>query len=316
MQKLIPVFSILLFAFLGAAVAGAQAQSTFSIAAWTDKGECTKPPTFDPTLNGKPTKVDEQLSPSSDEIILIVFDLTGDLSRVDEAKQAVISQVSKLPSNTWVGVLRGQHGLHVLTDPTSNRQKVIDIIQSISSNGTPGLLETVRPVLTLADAMIRKSPVRVSVLYITDGSIYRYRENYTDPVINPSDKHDLSRRFRGVLINEKISKLERHLSSLEAPLFVVHLHYRQNQLDLAYQNGLDSLVQSTGGELVTCRSMAEIPQAISHIFWRMSNVWRLVLAVPPRAHNTLQVGLKAKCGDNGLQLSWRPRFRPRKRGVE
>ena len=42
---------------------------------------------------------------------------------------------------------------------------------------------------------MRKSPVRVSVLYITDGSIYSYREDYTNPVINESDPHDLSRRF-------------------------------------------------------------------------------------------------------------------------
>ena len=202
MKRLAALSSIVLLVVFGTAVAFAQTHSTFSIAAWTDKGECTRPPTFDTTLNGMPTKVDKQLSPSSDQIILIVFDLTGDLSRVDEAKQAVISQISKLPSNSWVGILRSQDGLHVLTDPTPNHQKAVDIIQSLSSNGTPGLLETVRPALTLADAMILKSPVRVSVLYITDGSIYSYRENYTDPVINPSDKHDLSRRFRDLLANE------------------------------------------------------------------------------------------------------------------
>jgi hypothetical protein len=312
MKRLVALCSIGLLALFGAAGACAQTHSTFSIAAWTDKGECTGPPTFDPTLNGMTTKVDKQLPPSSDQIILIVFDLTGDLSRVDEAKQAIITQITELPSNSWVGVLRSQDGLHVLTDPTPDRQKVVDIIQSLSSNGTPGLLETVRSALTLADSMILKSPVRVSVLYITDGSIYSYRENYTDPVINPSDKHDLSRRFRDVLVNGKISKLERHISSLEAPLFVVALHYRQNGLDLAYQNGLDSLAQSTGGETVICRSMSEIPQAISQIFWRMSNVWRLILSVPPKVHNNLEVGLKATCGNNGLQLSWRPRFRPKK----
>jgi hypothetical protein len=302
---------LLLFSAFGAALAQTQNSHTFSIPAWIDHGECTKSPTFDPTLNGKPVKVSEKLDPNSDQIILVVFDLTGDISRIDNAEQAVISNIAKLPPNVWVGILRAQDGLHVLVDPTPDRRKVEDVITSLPSSGTPGLLETVRPSLTLADAMIRKSPVRVSVLYITDGSIYSYREDYTDPVINPSDKHDLSRRFRDVLINEKVSKLERHIRSLEAPLFVVHLHYRHSSLDIAYQNGLDTLAKNTGGMTVICRSIPEIPQAISETFARVTNVWNLVLSVPPREHHDLQVGLKASCGGGGLQLSWRPHFRPK-----
>jgi len=311
MRTLVSALALILFAAFGVAVARAQMTRTFSIPAWIDHGKCAQAPTFDPTLNGKPVKVDRKLAPSSDQIILVVFDLTGDLSRIDDAKQAVITEISHLPQNVWVGVLRAQDGLHVLADPTPNRQKVTDIIQSLTSSGTPGLLETIRPTLSLADAMIRRSPVRVSVLYVTDGSIYNYREDYTDPVINPSDPHDLSRRFPDVLINEKISKLERHMRSLEAPFFVVHLHYRQDELDVAYQNGLDSLARNTGGEAVICRSTAEIPQAISHIFARITSAWSLILSVPPKDHHDLQVGLKASCGSGGLQLSWRPHFRPK-----
>jgi len=302
---------LLLVAPLAAIFAQTQSPRTFSIPAWIDNGQCTKSPTFDPTLNGKPVKVTEKLNPNSDQIILIVFDLTGDISRIDDAEQAVISNIAKLPPNVWVGVLRAQDGLHVLVDPTPDRQKVEDVITSLSSSGTPGLLETVHASLTLADAMIRKSPVRVSVLYITDGSIYSYREDYTDPVINPSDTHDLSRRFRDVLINEKISKLGRHLRSLEAPLFVVHLQYRHDGLDVAYQNGLDTLAKNTGGMTMICRSIPEIPQAISETFARITSVWNLILSVPPREHRDLQVGLKASCGSGGLQLSWRPHFRPK-----
>jgi hypothetical protein len=312
MLKAIPVFLFILVAVAGAALARAQTMDpAFSIPAWVDKGKCTEDPTFDPTLNGKPAKVKNELAPTSDQVVLIVFDLTGDLSRIDDAKQTVVNEISNLPRNVWVGILRAQDGLHVLADPTPNRQEVIDILRSLSSSGTPGLLETVRATLSLADAMIRKSPVRVSVLYITDGSIYSYREDYTDPVINPSDNHDLSRRFRAVLINEKISKLERHISSLEAPLFVVHLHYRQNQLDSAYQNGLDTLARDTGGETVICRSNTEISQAISHIFTRISDVWGLILSVPRKTRRELQVGLKASCGGQDVQLSWRPHFQPK-----
>jgi len=305
------IFLAFLFSACASALAQVQSAHRFSIPAWIDHGECTKSPTFDPTLNGKPVKVSGKLSPKSDQIILIVFDLTGDISRIDQAEQAVISNINKLPKNVWVGVLRAQDGLHVLVDPTPDRQKVDHVITSLSSSGTPGLLETVHASLTLADAMIRKSPVRVSVFYITDGSIYSYREDYTDPVINPSDKHDLSRRFRDVLINEKISKLDRHIRSLEAPLFVVDLHYRHDGLDVAYQNGLDSLARNTGGMTVICRSITEIPQAISDTFARITSVWNLILAVPPKDHHDLQVGLKASCGSGGLQLSWRPHFRPK-----
>jgi hypothetical protein len=310
MRRLVLPLALVLLSAFGNAVARAQTKPDFSIPVWIDKGDCTKPPKFEPTLNGKPVPVSGQMSPASDQVILVVFDLTGDLSRIEDAKQAVTGDVSKLPRNIWVGVLRDQDGLHVLADPGPNRQKVIDAIHSLSVSGTPGLLETLRPALMLADSMIQKSPVRVAVLYVTDGSVYDYREDYTDPVINPSDDQDLSRRFRDVLINEKISKLVGHISFLEAPLFVVHLYYRQNRLDLAYQSGLDTLAKNTGGETVICHSTAEIPQAISHIFARITSAWRLNLAVAPKSHSYLQVGMRVACGSSsGLQLSWRPRFR-------
>jgi hypothetical protein len=300
---------LILLTVAGAATARAQKKGpAFSIPAWLEKSNCSDAPRFKSTLNGKPVPVRAELGPGSDQVILLVLDLTGDLSRIDSAKAAMIASISKLPPNAWVGVLRAQDGLHVLADPTPNRQKVIDIIQSLTSSGTPGLLETVRATLSLADAMIRKSPVRISVIYITDGSIYHYREDYTDPVINPSDRHDLSRRFRDVLINEKISKLERHIGSLEAPLFVVQLHYRQNRLDLAYQNGLETLTGTTGGEAAMCHSLSEIPQVVSTMFDRIRTTWRLNLAAPPKTQRHLQVGLSASCGSQEIQVAWRTHF--------
>ena len=310
MKEVVTIYALLLMAVVGAAATHAQTKSpNFSIPARLENNNCPGDPTFKLTLNGMPAPVKEELGPGSDQVILIVLDITGDLSRIDEARQALIADISKLPPTTWVGVLRSQDGLHVLADPTPDRQKVNDIIQSLTSSGTPGLLETVHAALTLADSMIRKSPVRVSVLYITDGSIYSYRENYTDPVINPSDTHDLSRRFRDALIGEKISKLERRVSSLEAPLFVVQLDYRQNGLDQAYQNGLEALTTVTGGDAAMCHSLAEVPGVISTMLDRIKTTWRLNLAVPPRIHNSLQVGLSASCGSQDIQLAWRSHIR-------
>lgn len=283
--------------------------STVSIPAWIDKGECSGTPQFAPTLDGKPVPVERLLSPTSDQIILIVFDLTGGLARVEAAKQAVISDLPKLPRNTWVGLLRSQDGLHVLADPSPSRHKEIEVIRALSSSGQPGLLETLPTALALGDAVVRKNPVRVSVFYITDGSIYSYREDYTDPVINPSDPNDLSRRFPEVLVDEKISKLVRQISSLETPFFVVHLDYRRDRLNNAYQNGLETLTRTTGGEADFCHSLAEIPEAISTIFSRITSAWRITLPVPAKSHGYLQVGLSASCDKHNLQISWRSHIR-------
>jgi hypothetical protein len=282
--------------------------ASVSIPAWIETNNCALPPKFEAALNGKPVAVTAQLGPSSDQVILVVLDLTGDLSLIEAAKQALIAEISKLPHNAWVGLLRTQDGLHVLADPGTDRQPLIDAIRSLSNSSEPGLLETVHSALSLADAILRKSPVRVSVLYITDGSIYSYREDYSNPVINGSDPHDLSRRFPEALITEKISKLVEDSGSLQAPLFVVHLNHRRDRLNVAYENGLETLADATGGKSDVCRSVAEIPEAVAAMMARISSAWRLTLAVPAKIHNHFQIHLTAPCGDGDLRISWRTRF--------
>ena len=294
------------------AVATLHAQTAnVSIPAWVEANDCSKPPKFEAALNGKAVSVTAQLGPGSDEVILVVLDLTGDLTLVEAAKKALIAEVSKLAPNAWVGLLRTQDGLHVLADPGASRQPLTDAVRSLSNSTEPDLLETVQPALELADGILRKSPVRVAVLYVTDGSIYSYREDYTNPVINESDPHDLSRRFPEALINAKISKLVEASSSLQAPLFVVHLNYRHDRLNNAYQNGLETLADATGGRSDICRSEAEIPEAISAMFARISSAWRLTLALPTRIHYNIQIHLSAPCGDEDRRISWRTRLRPK-----
>jgi len=294
------------------AVATLHAQTAnVSIPAWVEANDCSKPAKFEAALNGKAVHVTAQLGPGSDEVILVVLDLTGDLTLVEAAKNALIAGVSKLAPNAWVGLLRTQDGLHVLADPGASRQPLTDAVRSLSNSTEPDLLETVQSALELADGIMRKSPVRVAVLYITDGSIYSYREDYTNPVINESDPHDLSRRFPEALINAKISRLVDASSSLEAPLFVVHLNYRRDRLNTAYQNGLETLADATGGRSDICRSVAEIPEAISAMFARISSAWRLTLALPTRIHYNIQIHLSAPCGDEDRRISWRTRLRPK-----
>jgi len=285
--------------------------ASVSIPAWIETSSCTLAPKFEAALNGKPVPVTAQLGPGSDQVILVVLDLTGDLALIDAAKQSLIAEISKLPRNAWVGLLRTQDGLHVLADPGTGRQPLIDAIQSLSNSNEPELLDTVPSALSLADAILRKSPVRVSVLYITDGSIYSYREDYSNPVINGSDPHDLSRRFPEALITEKIAKLVEDSTSLQAPLFVVHLNYRRDRLNEAYQNGLETLADAMGGKSDVCRSVAEIPEAVSAMMARISSAWRLTLAVPTKIRYNFQIRLTAPCGDGDLHISWRTRFRPK-----
>ncbi len=290
-------------------VASARAQTeTISIPAWVETSVPAPAPKFAATVNGKPALVTAQLDPTSDHVILVVFDLIGDLALIEAAKQAVIDEVSKLPKTTWVGLLRAQDGLHVLADPSPDRQPLLDAIHALSNTGTPGLLETVQSALELADSVGSKSPVRVSVLYITDGSIYSYRGDYTNPVINSSDPHDLSRRFPEALIKEKISKLAENLGSLQAPLFVVHLNYRRDRLNEAYQDGLNTLAETTGGRSEICRSIAEVSEAISTTFARISSAWRLTLALPPKTRRDTQIQLSATSPQGDLRISWRTRF--------
>jgi hypothetical protein len=289
-----------------------QAQTAkVSIPAWIEEENCGPAPKFEATFNGKPAPVTSQLGPGSDQVVLIVLDFNGEVSLVDAAKQALLAEISKLPSNAWVGLLRDQDGLHVLADPSSNRQPLLDAIKDLGSTGKPGLFETVSPALGLADSIMRKSPVRVSVLYISDSNIYNYREDYTNPVINGSDPHDLSRVFPDALIQDRISKLVEEVSDLEAPLFVVHISYRGDTLNESYRNGLLTLADATGGKGEACRSVGEIPDAIAAVFARISSAWRLTLAVPPKSHSSAQIHLSATCNGEDARLSWRTRLRPK-----
>jgi hypothetical protein len=303
---------ILAFLTAASALGTARAQTDhLSIPAWVEEGDCGPAPKFAATINGKPAPVASQLGPGSDQMILLVADFTGEFSLVDAAKQAVRAEISKLPANGWVGLLRDQDGLHVLADPSPNRQPLLDALQALGSTGKPGLFETLTSALSLADSLLRKSSIRIAVLYVTDSSIYNYREDYTNPVINGSDPHDLSRVFPDALIQDKISKLAEEVSTLEAPFFLVHINYRSDTLNESYQNGLLTLADDTGGKGQVCHSVGEIPDAIAATFARISAAWRLTLAVPPKFHSNAQIRLTAPCGGEDARLSWRTHLRPK-----
>jgi hypothetical protein len=281
------------------------AADTLRIPVWVEGSGAA--PAFTATLNGKSAPVTLARGPGSDQMILIVLDFTGDLSFIDPARQALEAAINRLPPNAWVGLLRDQDGLHVLADPAADHKPAVDAIQSLGVTGKPGLLDTVQSALSLGDAIARQSAARTAVLYITDSDITEYREDYTNPVINASDPHDLSRRFPEALIQEKISKLQLSLSTLQPPLFVVHLNPRTGRLNQAYQNGLKTLSDSMNGETILCRTVAEIPEAISQVFQRVTNSWVVTIALPAKPSSNVQVRLAAKSGSEDLKLIWRQR---------
>lgn len=255
-------------------------------------------------LEGVPAHIREVLGPDDDLMLLLVTDLTEDLSSVAPAKEALISELRQMPSNTYTGLMRAQDGLKVLLDPTPDKEAVADAIDSLPVSGKAGFLDTVETVARIADAILTKTSVRVAVLCVTDSDVHNYREDFTNPVINYSDPHDLSRRFPEGLIREKISKLDGVLAGLQTPLFLVHLDYRSDRLNEAYQAGLMQLATTTGGTSIFCRSRAEIPAAIQRALQTIASHHSVGVELPDRPPKILQVQLES----TGRSLSYRPRF--------
>lgn len=246
------------------------------------------------SIEGRAARVVRARGPEDPLLLLLVADLTGDLTLVDPAREALIELVGELNRDSWVALLRAQDGLQTLVDPTGERPPVIGALREMQITGRAGLLEAVEPAAALASGILRKSPLRLGILFITDSNIYNYREDYTNPVINYSDTRDLSRRFPEALIREKTAKLARSLAGAEVPLFIVHLAFLRDRMNEAYQTGLRQLAEATGGEASVCRSPAEIPASIREAFGRISNHWAIDVELPqgvPKEFNlTLSAG--------------------------
>jgi hypothetical protein len=162
---------------------------------------------FSVSVDTQPAAVKAIIPPSGNLVLLVVADAVNRVEEFDAARRTLIESMEDFNKRELVAVLRAQDGLRVILDPSANREATAKALLDIPVSGIPGLLDSVEQVTAIANEMIAKSKVRVAILYITDGSIYEYRGDYTSPVINPSDSGDLSRRFRDRLIQERISRL-------------------------------------------------------------------------------------------------------------
>ncbi|MBI3667777.1 MAG: VWA domain-containing protein [Acidobacteria bacterium] len=289
-------------------------RARFRIPVWVKSrtGESVAPVTakdLTATLQGSSSRV-LSVSPPGDALItLLVLDLTEGLTRAETAKEALIGETGQLPETAWVGLLRAQDGLKVILDPTKDRTAVADAVRAAPVSGKAGLLDTVETMEGIADAILTKAAVRLAVFYVTDSSVENYREDLTNPVINSSDPHDLSRRFPEQLVQERIAKLQKSLARRQTPLFIVHLIYRSDRMNEAYQNGLKQLAETTGGTSLFCRSVAEIPEAIKKTFETITSYQSVCLELPARLPESAEVQLLLTGNDNEDRiLSYRTRF--------
>ena len=255
-------------------------------------------------IDGAEARVTTVLGSEAELLMLLVTDMVGDISLVKPAKEALTARIRAFPSNVYVGLLQAQDGLRVLLDPATDREKVAAAIDSMPVSGKPGLLDTVVTAGKIADSLQRKSRVRVAIVYVTDSDVRDYREDFTNPVVNWSDPHDMSRRFPDGLIREKISRIDAALARIEAPLFIVHLDYRSDKLNEAYQSGLMQLAVTCGGSSVFCRSTAEIPDSIQKMLETVVSSYRVDVELPANVPKIVQVQMES----SGKTLSFRQRF--------
>lgn len=255
-------------------------------------------------LNGSPVQVARVQGPADDLVLLIVFDVTGDLALIDPAKQAIFERLNSMPKNTYVGVMRAGEGLQVASDPGADRAATATAIANLTVGSKAAMLETLQPAAGILDAVAAKSGVRTAVLFITDSDVANYREDYTNPVINSSDSRDLSRKFPEGLIREKITKLEEALGPVQAPLYFVHLVYRTDRLNEAYQSGLLRLAAETGGTGSFCRSVTEVPDAVRRVLDAALGHYEVSLQLPPKVSRNLTIDLQSP----GIVLTYRTRM--------
>ena len=270
------------------------------------------PATVKATVEGRATKIVGIRDPDSALLLLIVLDLTGDLALISPARDALKSELQALPANVWVALLRAQDGLRVLADPGPGRAAAIAQLDALETTGRAGLLEVVEPAAALAERILRRSPVRTAVLFLTDSSIYNYREDYTNPVINPSDSRDLSRRFPDALIREKAAKLAATLNAFDVPVFIQHLAFLRDRLNEAYQTGLQQIAEATGGSAAFSRAPGDIPGDVGQMLKKIAGLWALDLELPAGTPRTYSVQLTAA----GREIQYRTRFTLAARGKE
>jgi len=277
-----------------------QAAQALRVAAWPEPDQELAEPLdaeqFHAWVEGKSVQVASAVGPGQPLVLLIVVDWIGDLNRIDRARAILTERFARLDPQWRVALLRAQDGLDVLQEPTDDGELLAAKLAETQTTGFAGLLDAIEPSARIAHRTLEQADVRTAVLFITDGSIRQYRNDYTAPVVNPSDRRDLSRRFGNAIIQEKIAGISDAVAQFAAPLYVVHLEERQLPDDQAYQNGLTEIAQQTGGEARFVRGVADVDAALSAVLDRIAQTYAVTLSPPANLRGAAKIRLEAVSG--------------------
>ena len=185
----------------------------------------------------------------------------------------------------------------MLQEPTADRTLINEKIQAVQVSGKAGLLDTLEQVSTLAAGMMQKANVRVAVLYVTDSGIGNYRADYLNPVVNSSDSGDLSRRFSDRAVQEQTSRQADALGKFTAPIFILHLSYRTDSMNLAYQSGLEKIAAATGGLTLFSRTSDDIASLLKTLLTRIQSSYFIGVDQPTAKRNAVKLRAEAKKAD-------------------
>jgi hypothetical protein len=136
------------------------------------------------------------------------------------------------------------------------------------------------------------------VLYVTDSAIGHYRADYLNPVINSSDSGDLSRRFPDRAVQERMSRMAESLDEFTIPVFILHLEYRSDAVNLAYQSGLERIAAGSGGSAIFCRTNDDIKPALDKLLARMRSVYFLGIDAPAAKRQPSKIRIEAQSAES------------------
>ncbi len=228
-------------------------------------------------------------SPETPTLLFVALDTVGDIANIDHARAALKLEVRRLGSHYRVGLISAREQIAVLQDPTPDRKTLLQKLDTFSQIGKAGLLETILSIAEFSNGVLQRSRARVAVIFVTDSDIGNYRQDYLNPPVNYSDSRDLSRRFAGRALQEKISHMVSQMAGYQAPIFVVHIDPAQDPLNRAYQNGLKQLAESVEGQLLLSKAGIDIATMIQEAFRWASGFYVLNLTVPQNRRDVLKI---------------------------
>jgi hypothetical protein len=218
-----------------------------------------------------PVTVSGLNGPASPALLFVALDTVGDIANINQARKTLGEEINALTPQFWTGLVSAQEPMQVLQEPTSDRPLLLQKIEELSQIGKAGLLESIHPIADLATGVLLNSQVRVAVIFITDSDIGNYRADYLNPPVNASDSRDLSRRFAGRALQEKISRTAALMARTQVPVFIVHIDPGLDPLNRSYHNGLKQLAEGTGGQCFLSKTSGDISLNIHEAFqWAKS----------------------------------------------